>query len=778
MSASFSDQSYTIHDLVMKRPASSFCHRWRDGTPIGSGMTGILLYGGIATEHLIINRSDLWYDGQDAPIPDVTEQLAQMRALQKEGKYPEADSLMYNGLVEKGYATKLATMRALGEVVIQFQAGGIFSNYTRVLHMDTAEAEISYLLDAYPFERKYFMSRRRDLAVVKIASEKETSFTLHSGFFRSNEGPKEQALRASDEQHMEYHVENNCYVYSSKNMDRYFGIACRVISDGETTVTAEGITVRHAKNSLLLIKAFSNEAHRVSAITNAVNALKDCPADYKVLFAENAPDYQELYHSADVTLYYGKDFISNEALLADAHQNKISTQLAEKLWRFGRYLFISGTADHCLPFPLYGIWPCGYAREFTHHVANENVQSIYWHTDVGGLSGLVKPLIDYYYGKMDGFRENARQLYGCRGIFVGTYTTPLNSTIAWYVPVILHFCGVAGWLSAHFYRYYLYTGDEKTLNEKILPFMLETAAFYEDYHQLDEAGRLTLYPAVSPENTPLEYSDRSLPHAMPSTNNPTIELAILKELLTALLEIAETRPELQERACTWQQMRNAIPEYRINSDGAIAEWMDEHLSDAYDHRHLSHLYPVFPGTEIVDSGKLELMDAFGRAVDLREFGSFCGWSLPHMSAIYARLNRAESAFDSINMLTKVCLLDNFFTLGYDYREMGITGFDCGDEFRAMVQLDALLGFANALQEMLVFSTPKVLQLLPACPKEFGIGEGRFRFTTGSIRMKWNMEKKECHGTITAARPTKLRFILPFCKPPQLLELNPGETFDF
>lgn len=771
-------KEYTIHDLIMKRPASSFAHRWRDGTPIGSGMTGIVLYGGVNVERLVYNRSNLWRDGIDAEVPDVTKYLAEMRALQSEGKYLEADWVMNKGLIKEGYKTELAHMRALGEISIKFKYDGIFSKYKRVLHMNTAEAEVSYLLDKYAFERKYFMSRTKDIAVIKISSETEDSFTLKSGFFKSGEAEIEKRICKSDTENAEYRKIDDCYVYSSNHEGKYFGIAAKVVSDGEVLVSDSGITVNNSKNSLLLIKAFSNESERNDAENKAVNLLLECPTDYDLLFEENLKDYCKLYNSADIKLYNGDNFNSNEALLEDARQDKISNELSEKLWRFARYMFISGTADGCLPFPLYGLWPCGYEREFTHHVANENVQSIYWHTDVGGLSPLVKPLIDYYYSKMDGFRENAKKLYGCRGIFVGTYTTPVNSTIAWYVPVILHFCGVAGWLSQHFYRYYLYTGDEKTLNEKILPFMIEAAEFYEDYHRLDNNGNIVLYPAVSPENTPIEYCDRTKPHAMSATNNPTVELAILKELLTNLLEIAETHPELEEKTNIWKKLLNAIPEYVINSDDAIAEWMDENLHDAYDHRHLSHIYPVFPGTEIVDSGKTDLFEAFCRAVDLREFGSFCGWSLPHMSAIYSRLHRAESAFDTINMLSKVCLLDNFFTLGYDYREMGITGFDCGSEFLAPVQLDALLGFANAIQEMIIFSTPKILQLLPACPKEFGIGEGNFRFTTGAINMKWDLEKNECHGTIIALRPTKITLILPFSGKSKLLELNEGERFEF
>lgn len=772
------DKNYSIHDIVLKRPASSFCHRWRDGTPIGSGKTGVLFYGGVSAEHLVINRSDLWHYGSDAPVPKISDSLSKMRKLSSSGNYRDAANIMYDALKENGYATELADMRVLGLVKLWFSCDGVYKKYRRVLHMDTAEAEVSYILGNCAYNRRYMMSRKRDIAAVLMTAECNFNFKLTAGFYDSFEGGREIETKNNDAAFAEYKNIKDCFVYSSKNQGKYFGIVCRAVSNGSVKTEDKGIIVDGADKTLLLVKSFSNESDRTAAELRTVNEILDCPESYEELFLENLPEYSNLYSSADISLYNGDAFQTNEALLEDARDNEISPQLAEKLWRFGRYLFISGAAPGALPFPLYGIWPCGYSREFTHHVANENVQSIYWHTDTGGLSELCLPLIDYYYSKTDSFRENAQNLFGCRGIFVGTYTTPINSKVAWYVPVILHFCGVAGWLSQHFYKYYLYSRDEKTLNEKIIPFMVATAEFYEDFHYLDENGKMVLYPAVSPENSPKEFYDKSLGHPMPVTKNPTIEFAILKELLLNLLQISKTHPELEEKAEIWQNMLNCIPEYMINEDGAIAEWMDPLVHDCYDHRHLSHLYPVFPGTEIEDSDDKSLLSAFEKAVSLREIGSYWGWSMPHMSAIYSRLRKTDEAFDCINALTKVCLLENFFTLGYDFRDMGITGYVCGNEKRACVQLDALMSFVNALQEMLVFSSQKILRLLPACPPKFSKGSANFRFITGKVNMSWDLEQKKCSGSITALRETDILLELPFGKEPINLNLKSGEVFTF
>ena len=772
------DAKYTINDLVMKRPASGFCHRWRDATPLGSGMTGILLFGGIAAERIVINRNDLWYGGEDAPVPDVSYCLNEMRKLETTGNLQEANSLMYNELMRNNYGTTLSDMRALGLVNIVFKDVGIFSDYRRVLHMDTAESEISYKLDGADYKRKAFMSRSKDMAVLEFSSQKEMNFDLNSGFFLTNEGGREPSLLESDLASASYKKIGNCYVYSSKNSEKYFGIVCKIQSDGTVSVSDKGISVNHAKKTLILVKAFSEEETRMEAENKTAEFIEKCDKNYKELFEENLSIYRTLYNAANINICASAEMHTNEQLLENARDNKLSPELAEKLWRFGRYMFISGTVTGGLPFPLYGIWPSGYERDFTHHVANENVQSIYWHTDVGGLTSLVVPLIEYYCNGMEKFRENARQLFGCKGIYIGTYTTPKNAAIAWYVPVILHFCGVAGWLAQHFYKYYLFSGDEKLLNEKILPFMVETAAFYEDYHYLDEKGKIVLYPAVSPENSPIEYDDKAIAHTMVVTKNPAVEIAILKELLTNLIKITENRSTFNEKVKIWKDMLSKVPDYLINEDGAIAEWIDNRVHDTYSHRHVSHIYPLFPGTEVQDSGNCELMTAFEKAVDLRELGALGGWSMPHMAAIYARLQRPQKAYQMLNALSKVCVLDNFFTLGYDYRDMGITGFDCGSEYWAPVQFDALLGTVNAIQEMLIFTSEKVLHILPACPKEFSKGSAKLKFHSGIIEFEWDLDNNKCQGVITATRDTEFTLQLPLSRGSKNLALRKNENFLF
>lgn len=770
------------YDIYMKRPSSVFGEKWRDGTPLGNGLTGINLYGGAASETYILSRYDMWSTVGEGlnDAPEVRDCIARMRELAAEGKWAEASVVMHNRFKEMGYGPMGQHMRCLCQVTFGFECAGVYSDYTRCLHTDTAEADITYRIDDKKYRRRTFVSRKSDIAVSRFEFGEETSFEAAASFYESYENGREDHIKIIHIENERWDAKDDFYIYTSMNDDNtYCGTVMKILCDGNVSVSKEGVKADGVTNANVYIKAFSSEKDLDSAVAEAMAGISENASDYDEMLAEHLEIYRKYYFSSELSLYDGDVYHSNEELLMSARDTECSLELIEKLWHFGRYLFISGTNVKGHPFPLYGLWVSGYDRSWSQHVANENVEMIYWHTTVGNLHELMKPLVEYFYNKMDKFREAAKNIYNCRGIYVSVYTTPGSSTPVGGVPVLYHFMGTGGWLARHFYDYYLMTGDEKFFNEKILPFMLETATFYEDYLYEGSDGMYEFYPSVSPENTPIEYKNTKmgLGHPMPVYRNATIEFAILKELLTNLSEIAKKRPELSDRACKWEGMLAKIPEYMVNDDGAIAEWMDKSVHDNYFHRHLSHVYPLFPGTEIEDNGREDLIPAFEKAVDMRVLGSYTGWSLTHMSAIYARLGRSEKAYKMINMMTKVCLLENFFTMHNDFRQMGITTNKMGNDRFAEVQLDAVMGTVNAIQEWLIRLTKKKIYLLPACPEKLSCGSVKdFSVYGGKISFEWNLEEKHISAEITALRDIpETEVILPFGKTSKIISLKKGET---
>ncbi|MBR1685129.1 MAG: glycoside hydrolase family 95 protein, partial [Clostridia bacterium] len=207
----------------------------------------------------------------------------------------------------------------------------------------------------------------------------------------------------------------------------------------------------------------------------------------------------------------------------------------------------------------------------------------------------------------------------------------------------------------------------------------------------------------------------------------------------------------------WERILRGIPAYRLSRDGGIREWQDDRFEERYDHRHLSHIYPVFPGTEVHRLHQRELLPAFERAVRLREIDAQTGWSMAHMAAIYARLGKGEDALESLDKMSRACLTNSFFTLHNDWRGMNISW----NMDPAPVQLDAIMGYVNAVQEMLIFAAEDVLFLLPALPQRLKKGEVRdFRYPGGYIDMRWDCEQGEFHATLRAIRTHTIRLVGP------------------
>ncbi|MBQ2664301.1 MAG: hypothetical protein IJG16_09155, partial [Clostridia bacterium] len=206
----------------------------------------------------------------------------------------------------------------------------------------------------------------------------------------------------------------------------------------------------------------------------------------------------------------------------------------------------------------------------------------------------------------------------------------------------------------------------------------------------------------------------------------------------------------------WNKIINSIPEYKTNGSGEVREWQDERFKDRYYHRHLSHIYPVFPGDEVTTEDSR--ISAFEKAVDLREIGAQTGWSLAHMASIYARFERGSDAMQCLNDIARTCMQPNLLTLHNDWRRMDIS---LEMESDAPIQLDALMGYVNAVQEMILYSSEKLIKLLPALPDNMTRGKIKdWRFVGGSIGMEWDIENSKLTAQLTADRDITLDIKLP------------------
>lgn len=763
-------------DTVWLKNGASFpgTAPWRSMLPCGNGETGAMTDGSAGVDTILITRHDLWAGVPvKKELPDLTLPFQEMRRRIDSGDYLSAQNLMTDALEADGYLQPTAVPFPLGELHVHtLHTNMPFSSYRRGIHMDRGECFAQWRYDESKSLRRLFVSRADKFLYYNIRDEQKKEYLVELTFANGQDG-RNPAVKKEIQASLFRLAKGHCIYYGAAVEKSSFGAVLKIFPEEGTVVPTEdrkGLLLK-GRSFTICLATFAKEKKETAfrRIFRELNALSpECPY-------ENALDAHQKLHMAiykDVDLCLADEeecAFSNEKLLDDAYDSAASPALLERLWRFGRYIFLCGTGRNCNPFALYGLWPGEYELPWCQNVGNENIQMIYWHAMAGGFPEAVEAMIIYYTDQIEAFRENAQKLFGCRGIYVPGYTAPTslggipsNGPGVNY-PVILNWISCAGWLCRHMMEYANYSGDKEFIERHILPFITETARFYADYVQWKD-GVCRIIPSVSPENTPKNLMPENfhdeMAHACPVVYNATMDFAVMKDVLEKALLLCSlfSNDISEEEQASWKTILEGIPAYMLNQDGAVKEWMAEELEDQYAHRHLSHLYPVFPGDEITyeKDRKSGLFQAFEKAAKYRKMESRTGWSFVHSACIHNRFRQGEQALEYLDMLVKSCVQPNLFTVHNDWRHMGLS-MDLGNF--SPIQLDALLGAVHVLQEMLVWVCRDTVYILPAfCRRLSHVRLKGLHIPGGRIDMevaegKWKIK-------VRASRLTVVRLVNP------------------
>jgi len=740
-------QNQAAESLSMRYPART----WKEGFPCGNGSIGAMVYGRVHLEKILFNHESYYYRSRNAELPDISSWLPVLRDRLLSGDLEEANGLYEKVLREKGYDPSIAIYQPGFDLNLTTPVTRPFQRYQRRLDMSKGEAITSWVDGETAFERHLFVSRAGPFALLKLSASKEHSIEIDIGLslHDTRDAIAQDGNRMSIP--LEFRMETSANHILARGHETgntaFFGGVLRVHAEGGTLKTLpEGIRVEAADEVLVFVRPMSATSTEKDLL-EAKEKLQSMEPDYAVHLNRHLEIHRTYFGAMRFQLkdraQKGEDEC-NEDLLAQAYEGQMKPLLVEKLFNYGRYLLLSSSAPGGLPSHLQGLWNGDYDPPWQcFYMANENIQMNYWQALPVNLPECVLPLFDYYESLIDDFRKCARHLYGCRGIYVPAATAPDSGLCKILQSHLLYWTGAAGWLARHFYDYYLYTLDESFLRKRALPFMVEAALFYEDFLFPDKEGKLMFAPGISPENHS-ETRYRSWAEGGPLfvSINPTMEVAICRELFTHLLEASAFTGLYEERREQWTHLLDRLPEYTPNEDGAIREWLHPNFTDHYNHRHLSHLYPLFPGNSVDPNLPSAELDAFKTAVEKRLVVGLheqTGWSLMHMANIYARLGQAERAYECLQLLTRSCLGQNFFTYHNDDRGSGITMDDAWGRGPAF-QLDANMGWTAAICEMLVYARPFDLVLLPSLPEAWSAGKVEGMLCRGGLQlsMEWDL----------------------------------------
>ncbi len=726
---------------------------WRDAFPVGNGTIGAMPYGRIANERILINHERLWYGGTVDKLPDISAALPRLRELMRQGDYTAANDLYQRTLEQAGYQGNCAMYHPAGDLLIDMPVNQPFRDYGRSLDMSSAITETHWNDGEITFSRDVFVSRADDTIAIRIRASHPGSINanirLAAHDLNDAEKPPDIAFSSSATAN-EIRL---CGRYTRENgktttAGREFGILGRVfLRKGELKAEGDTLVVKQADEVLIRLKVFVYE-NPGTAFQRLSKELAETETDFITLSAAHMQLHRKLYNRTTFELDTPTSNTPNETLLLQAYDGKAPLELVEKMANYGRYLLICSSRPGGLPSNLQGIWNGDYQPPWLcFFMINENLQMNYWQALPGQLPEMLLAVVDFYTAFLEDFRENARKLYGCDGIFIPALISPETGLSTFSGSWIINWISGAGWLAQHIYDYYQFTGDRDFLTRRAMPFMKEIIDFYQGFLE-EENGELRFCPSVSPENWPIEFNAPELQTETSGTPRVTVnslmDVAVAKEVLRNMIAAVQETGLYGEKLPEWQQMLDKMPPYRINSDGAICEWLHNDFSDNYHHRHQSHLYPVFPGQEIDPVDGSELAGAFKTAVDKRlviGLGQQTGWSLAHMANINARFGDSDTAAACFDLIAQCCLGKNFFTYHNDYRGMGITMNDCFFNRSTPFQIDANMGLTAAVYEMLLYSAPGRLRLLPALPERWRKGRitnlgARGRIT---VSISWDLD---------------------------------------
>jgi len=704
---------------------------WEHGMVTGNGRHGARVMGCTDSERIIINHERLFvrfWDRKIEMVADIAGLLPEVRRLIDEGKEKEAYALANTEakkqLTEKGRVFRKAVIpHPAFDLHIQHRSSGAASKYRRQLDLETGEATTRWNDGDGGVQQRVFSSRPHDVNVVQLQGTegRKLNVTL---FLKEVERNSRSIFGVSKKDYTKAPEATAAvgwlYYDVAYGLDPggYEGVARVTATGGAMSAEADKLTITGADEVLIVIRVLPKKDASVARRDSIRKALEGLPTSYEEMFAPHAGRHGEMFRRVVLDLGAAGQWAMTptEELIAVSQEKGVTPLLLEQIHAMGRYLLISTCGKY--PSPLQGIWGGNWSPPWQGgFVLDSNVNLQIAAAAMGNLPECARSYFNYIKRMLPGWRLNARRYLGCRGFLAGNYTDPetgylvhLGNQMGW-----MYWPGGAGWNLHPFYDYALLTGDREFMRKEVLPLYLELADFYEDYMVKAADGRYHIYPGVSPENSP-----KGKPKTL---KDCTFDLAVAREVFRILIELGEQFELDGRKIAQWREHRERIAPYRVNSDGALAEWAPKGYGEYYKHRHLSHLIMVYPWWEFsLPGADPELLKAAGVALDRRfTFDARETHGLMHVALVAARLRDIEKVRTNLHRLA---------SRKYFYTNMASS---CRPG-QKICNLDASLSLPRLLMEMLVFSRPGHIELLPAWPREYPDGSIKGVLVRGGHRI--------------------------------------------
>jgi alpha-L-fucosidase 2 len=744
---------------------------WVDALPIGNGNLGAMVFGGGGgddsspnRELLQLNDDTLWSgfprDGNNKDAKNYLPAVRQAVLIQKD--YHLADNICM-----KMQGSHAESYQPLGNLRIAFEHTGGISNYRRELDLDTACARTVYMADGATFTREVFVSGPDQVLVLKASSnhanQLNCTISLDGELQLSSRtvGQDQLLLLGKAASHIVYagHPGSDHPIEKSDKPGEgmYFAVALSAKADGGT-VSSSGNSLRVTGANSLTVRLTSATGFRgfdkmpdISLEQVAANSQKKLNGINEIPFIQlqerQQRDHQKFFRRVSIDLGSGDSSLPTDKRLSQ-FAGRPDPSLVALYFNYGRYLFISSSRAGTQPANLQGIWcekvipPWG--SNFT---TNINVQMNYWLAETCNLSDCGSPLFDLISSLSHTGTATASESYGLPGwavhhnVDLWCHSNASGQGVA--SPTYSNWAMAGPWLCAHLYQHYLFTGDREFLRAKAWPLMKGAAQFCLAWLCEDPDGHLTTCPSESTENNFLA------PDGKPATTSAgcTMDMALTRELFSNCVATAKELGADETFAAQLEAVLPRLIPYRVGRFGQLQEWSIDFPEATPGQRHMSHMYPLYPGQAITPRGTPELAKAARISLERRlaNGGAYTGWSRAWAIAFWSRLLDGDKAWESIAMLMKESTNGSLLDSHPDGKS-------------SIFQIDGNFGATAAIAELLLQSHAGSIDLLPSLPTAWASGKVTGLRARGglTVDISWDGARaKTC--TLRADRTS--RFIL-------------------